>query len=165
MVFKELKKEDGYTIAELLIALTIISIVLALASSVFVFVSKQMNTWISNMEFYNNYQVVQNKLFNDLLTAESITSSDTSITINGIVDQSNMISWGTEKMYMNGSPLSISEVDSISVQINNDLLEPKMYQWSIKQRTGSKEMEQNFLLHLRKPILWEPISRTRPGGF
>jgi len=165
MVLRELKKEDGYTVAELLIALTIVSIVLALASSVFIFVSQQMNTWKANMYFYNTYQVAQNKLFNDILSAESMSSTDTSLTITNRLGSTDRYSWGSGQTLLNENKLSISEVDSLILQLNNDPLSPKLYQWSMRQRVGNKVLDQTFVLHLRKPILWEPLQRTNLRGF
>lgn len=165
MVFRELKKEDGFTIAELLIALTIISIVLATVSSVFLFVNRQMNTWKTNMQFYNNYQVVQNKLYNDVLKAESIISSDTSITFTDISERNDRYNWGNGKILLNGKELSISEVDSLMVQVSNEPLTPEIYRWSLRQRKEAKVVDQNFILHLRKPVLWEPIRKNNSGGF
>ncbi len=165
MVFKELKNEDGYTVAELLIALTIVSIVLALASSVFIFVNRQMNTWKVNTDFYNNYQLVQNKLYNDILKSESIISSDTSIMVTDISEKNDKYNWRNGIILLNSKELSITKVDSLMVQVNNDPLAPGIYRWSVRQRKEAKIMDQNFILHLRKPVLWEPIRKTNSGGF
>ncbi|MBO6524382.1 MAG: prepilin-type N-terminal cleavage/methylation domain-containing protein [Balneolaceae bacterium] len=163
MVLRELKKEDGFTLAELLMALTIVSIVLAIVSSVFLFVNRQMNAWDSNMSFYNNYEVVQNKMYNDLLAAESIMISDTSLAINDLKG-TKIYSWNGKVIRLNDAELAISEVDSLSLKLNNDPLKQEMYQWSIRQKNATKIFEQDFVLHLRKPILWEPIRSINSGG-
>lgn len=162
MVFRELTKEDGYTIAELLIALAIISIVLGIVSSVFLFVNRQMNTWNSNMEFYNNFEVVQNKMYNDILSAESITSTDTSLSISDLKSE-KLYSWGENVLRYNREKISISEVDSLYFELNNDPLKSELYQWLIRQRADNRLFEQHFIVHLRKPVLWEPLRSINSG--
>lgn len=163
MVFKEIAKEDGYTIAELLLALTIVSVVLTTVGSVFIFINQQMNTWSSNLSSYNNYQIVQNKLFNDVLRAESITATDTLLALEG-VQKTSTYSWGKGNLRYNSVSLTTSEVDSVLFEISSNPLNPKVYVWALKQKTGTKEMGQDFIIHLRKPVQWEPFVKSRDSN-
>ena len=162
MVFREVTKEDGYTIVELMIALTIISIVLSAVASVFLFVNQQMNNWSASLEFYNNYQVVQNKVFNDLIAAENISVSDTALTVV-YMDYSNRYSWLENQLHYNGTRLSMSEEDSLMLEVGNVESDAKLFQWSIRQKAGRKNIDQEFVLNLRKPVYWKPMEQANAG--
>lgn len=166
MVFRELiKNEDGYTISELLVALTLVSIVLALASSVFLFVNKQMNAWQTNMAFYTNYHIVQNNVYNEVLNAEYITRTDTSLSVTKVNNEVEFYNWKDGIIQINGANLAISEVDSLIIQEASQVLIPEVYSWSVFQRKEEKTLTQDFVIHLRKPILWEPLSTTNSEVF
>ncbi|MFV1883208.1 MAG: PilW family protein [Balneola sp.] len=162
MVFRELTKEDGYTIVELMIALTIISIVLSTVASVFLFVNRQMNSWSAGVEFYNNYQIVQNKVFNDLIAAENISVSDTALTVV-YSDYSNTYSWLENQLHYNGTRLTASEGDSLMLEVGNNESDVKLFQWSIRQKDDRKNIDQEFLLNLRKPVYWKPMEQANAG--
>lgn len=166
MVQRELKKEEGFTVAELLVTLTIVSIVVGITGSVFVFVGGQMGRWRSDTGFYNTFSIVQERVYKDVLRAESFSVSDTSLIIQNSENESRMYQWGASGiMFLNQhTKLMVHEVDSLTLEWNSNIEEPKLAQWSINQQLGTKKFSSDFTLAIRKPVQWTPIPRTSSGG-
>lgn len=165
MVFKELKKEDGYTIVEILIALSIISIVLALVSSVFVFVNQQMIDWKADLDFYNNYHIVQNKVFNDILTTNQIMVNDTSLVLINGTAQEKKYTWSKGTLKYNSNVFLVSDIDSLVLNIEPSEEVKIMERWTLLQKEGGKEFEQDFVLSVRKPQIWTPLRQNAGASF
>lgn len=166
MVQRELTKEDGFTVAELLITLTIVSIVVGITGSVFVFVGGQMGRWRSNTGFYNNYSIVQERVYKDVLRAESFIPTDSSLTIQDSQGGSKVYQWGSSGiMVLNQhTKLTAHEAGSLTLEWNSNIEEPKLAQWSINQQLRTKKFSSDFILAIRKPDQWIPLPRTSSGG-
>src|SRR4051812_5006625 len=88
------KNEEGLTLIELLAALSIVSIVLLLASSVQIFGQKQVNTQTSDFQKQTDVRLAIN-----ILTKEIRKASDVSIkgpVMNGIVSSTELMINGTD---------------------------------------------------------------------
>ena len=166
MVQRELEKEDGFTVAELLITLTIVSIVVGITGSVFVFIGGQMSRWRSNIGFYNNYSIVQERVYKDVLRADSFNATDTSLVIQNSESESKVYQWGSSGiMVLNQhTELTVHEVDSLILEWKSDIVEPQLARWSIDQQIGTRKFRSDFTLAIRKPVQWNPIPRTSSGG-
>ncbi len=157
-----IKGEEGYTIAELLIALTIVSIVLGVTGSVFVFVSRQMNSWSGNIKAYNNYQVLSEKIYRDLIRAEKFSVDDTSFSVSRLKDTSQIYEWGMGNLKLNGKEMNVYQVDSSIIQWSDKLIEQRLINWELYQVAETRKLSLSFKLNPRKPVLWEPLKSRKP---
>ncbi|OAN61654.1 hypothetical protein A8B79_04300 [Balneola sp. EhC07] len=147
-------KEDGFTVVEVLIALTISTIVLALVSSIFIFVNQQFLRGESNLKFYNSVHIAQTKLYNDLRYGDDVVLTDTSIVIGFRNDEENIYTLTSGKLLLNNSELKSDGVDSLFLQ-NFTIDELKnIVEWELVQVQDDRKTILRSSLFLRKPNLW-----------
>lgn len=163
MVQRGLKNEDGYTVVELLVALTIVSIIMGIAGSTFVFISRQMNRWSTNLEFYNNFHVAETKIYNDIIRSESFIQTDSSVTFTKPNKDIVEYQWKEEILTINGNRLSDPSIDTLSFEMTGTLENEQVIEWSLHQKEGDRAMSSGFILHSRKPSLWTPIRTNKRG--
>lgn len=158
MVLRDLKKEDGYTIIEILVSITIVSIVLGIAGSVFFFINQQMIQWRSNTEFYSNYAAIEHRVFEDVLSATNIQVQDTVVVLNGGLESQKTYWIGNSPLLLNGSTPEIYPMDSLVVNFEApSALSNQVLVWNFDQVKGRRELSQQYMLSSRKPVLWNPI--------
>lgn len=164
MVQRGLNNEDGYTVVELLVALTIVSIIMGIAGSTFVFISRQMNRWSSNLEFYNNFHVAETKIYNDIIRSETFSYTDSSLTMTKANRSVIEYKWKEEILTVNGNRLSDPAIDSLSFEMANASESEGKLQWSLSQKQGGRTFSTDFILRSRKPSLWLPLRTNKKGG-
>ncbi|MEQ9263607.1 MAG: prepilin-type N-terminal cleavage/methylation domain-containing protein [Balneolaceae bacterium] len=163
MVQRGLKNEDGYTVVELLVALTIVSIIMGIAGSTFVFISRQMNRWSTNLEFYNNFHVAETKIYNDMIRSESFIQTDSSVTITKPNKDIIEYRWKDEILTVNGNRLSDPAIDSLTFEMSGTTGQVQVVEWSLHQKEGNRAISSQFVLHSRKPSLWTPMRSNKKG--
>src|SRR5690554_3251520 len=112
MVRRLIHKEEGYTLVEILMTLAILSVVLSLVSISFIFVSGRMAAWDNQISFYNNFHIVNDQLYNDLLRAEAMAHTDTTLSIELSDDRNRTYSWTKGTLKINAIPF-LAERDSV----------------------------------------------------
>lgn len=152
-----LHNEDGFTIIELMVSLTIVSIVLGLASTVFLFLNTQLVNWQANLQFYNNFQVVQTKIYRDILGAESMVLTDTSVVLRDLDFTENYYVWPEGILQINKKKIVDRNVDTLTLSIKELSEKDKTISWSIFLKNEHRLFKQNYILSTRKPIRWTPI--------
>lgn len=157
MVQRALENEDGYTIVEILVAITIVSIVMGIVGSVFIFVSRQMNRWQGNTRFYNEYEIIQNRVFYDVLSAESVNTSDSTLVLKSKTKYTEYLI-SPNQLVRNGEKVSVV-ADTVFLKVADDLSFSFSKAWELEYVAGSKKIHQEFILHSRKPMLWEPLNK------
>ncbi len=158
MVLKQLKREEGYTIVEILVSITIVSIVLGIAGSVFFFINQQMVQWRLNTEFYSNYAAIEHRVYEDVLSATNINVQDSVVVLNGGLETQRTYWIGSSPLLLNGSPTEIYPMDSLVIDfIPSTALSNQVTAWELEQVKGRRELSQQYMLSPRKPVLWNPI--------
>lgn len=74
--------EEGYTIVEILVSIMMFTIVVTIMGSLFIFSSKQMNNWKQSVNTMNEIHISSEILFNDLITAQTMYQTDSTLIIN-----------------------------------------------------------------------------------
>lgn len=158
MVQRVTKEEKGYTIVEILIALTLVSVILGVTSSIFIFANRQLNNWSSKLEFFNTAHISQNQLYNDMFKARDIVFTDTSLVLSDGNTTYAVYNWTEGKLSKNGTYLNSIDKDSLFIFEKQPLYEnEQLMGWQIKQISGKSEITIDQILHTRKPILWTSL--------
>ncbi|RNC79885.1 MAG: type II secretion system protein [Balneola sp.] len=158
MVLKHLKKEDGFTIVEILVSITIVSIVLGIAGSVFFFINKQMIGWRANTEFYSSYSAIENRVFEDVLSATNVEVQDTLIVLNTGLETQRTYHNRRSPLLMNGANVEIYPMDTLFVNFQPSvILSEQLISWQLVQSKDRRSLTQDYMLSSRKPVLWKPL--------
>lgn len=161
MVQRIIKEEDGYTLIEILIAITIVSIVLGTASTVFVFASSQLTKWSENTEFYNNAQIVHSQLYRDVINAPEFVFTDSSLVIQRDQHNQRVYNWRNGSMVLNEKDLSRAFMDSLFIKTSENMItsdgEKKLISWSVIQKSKSTRFKVKQVVSVRNPIYWTPL--------
>ena len=164
MVQRLIKEEDGYTLVEVLVAITIISIVLGIASTAFVFANKQLSQWSSDVAYYNNLHIAQSQIYKDVMRADEVVFSDSSLVVK-IGERERHYNWVDGRLHLNGNDLSDSEneIDSMYIQQRNDdqlveSLSTKM-SWNVVQVSKRRTLAITQTVSTRNPVYWKPLKR------
>lgn len=160
-----MNREEGFTLVEILIAITITTIVLGLVSSIFFFVNQQYFKGDSNLKFYNNVHIVHTKLYNDLKYADNISVVDSTITIR-LNDKVNVYTISEKRLALNGVELRPEETDSLYIRDFTLDEEKNRIEWELVQKQGSNELSLKSMMFLRKPNLWNSTNSvsSNPGS-
>ena len=158
MVLRDLKNEGGYTIVEVLVSITIVSIVLGIAGSVFFFINQQMIQWRSNTEFYSNYAAIEQRVFEDMLSAINVDVQDTAVVLNGGLQSQKTYSIRSSPLLVNGLNTEIYPMDSLVVSFEPlNAFTNQVLVWRFDQVKDRRKLSQQYMLSSRKPVLWNPI--------
>lgn len=164
MVQRLIKEEDGYTLVEVLVAITIISIVLGIASTGFVFANGQLSRWSSDVAYYNNLHIAQSQIYKDVMRAEEVVFSDSSLVVQ-IGSRQRHYNWVDGILSLNGEDLSDNEneIDSMYIQPDNvghQVESPsRKMNWKVVQVSSRRKIEISQIVQTRNPVYWEPVVR------
>lgn len=154
MVRQLIQNEEGYTLVEVLVALAIFTAVVSLVSLVFIFISGRMNAWDDQTSFYNDFQIINNKLHNDLFRANSIAYTDSTLSIGFEDNKNRSYSWKHGKLRINGSPY-FSTQDCVVIHISDGLVNNQnVYKYQLFFGRERRELVDSAVIKLRKPALW-----------
>jgi|TARA_R110001599_G_scaffold150929_3_gene335317 prepilin-type N-terminal cleavage/methylation domain-containing protein len=158
------KEEDGYTLVEVLVAITIISIVLGIASTVFVFANGQLSRWSSDVAYYNNLHIAQSQIYKDVMRADEVVFTDSSLVVQ-MGEREKRYNWVDGRVHLNGIDLSDSEneIDSMYIRLSNvdqqvESSSRKM-SWKVVQVSSSRKIEISQIVQARNPLYWKPVVR------
>ncbi|XWN37320.1 MAG: prepilin-type N-terminal cleavage/methylation domain-containing protein [Balneola sp.] len=164
MVQRLIKEEDGYTLVEVLVAITIISIVLGIASTVFVFANRQLSQWSSDVAYYNNLHIAQSQIYKDIMRANETVFTDSSLIVQ-VGERERRYNWVDGILSLNGEDLSDNEneIDSMYIQPDNvgqqvESSSRKM-NWKVVQVSSRRKIEISQIVQARNPVYWEPVVR------
>jgi prepilin-type N-terminal cleavage/methylation domain-containing protein len=154
MVRQIINDESGYTVVEVLIALTITSIVLGIVGTVFVFISGQMNRWQDSTGWNNEVHLITQRIHDDFYNSEYIMQTDTSVVILRDDGQSISYSGFDYQLQRNGTSMS-NQLDSMYVKewgISDSLVT-----MNLRFVSSQKSFESTIQFATRKPSYWEPM--------
>lgn len=164
MVQRLIKEEDGYTLVEVLVAITIISIVLGIASTVFVFANRQLSQWSSDVAYYNNLHIAQSQIYKDIMRANETVFTDSSLIVQ-VGERERLYNWADGTISLNGEDFSYirNEADSMYIQPDNvgqqvESSSRKM-SWKVVKVSSRRKIEISQIVQARNPVYWEPVVR------
>ena len=155
MVQRGLIEEDGYTVVEILVALTIVSIILGIVGTVFIFVSVQIHKWDKSVEFYNEFHVIQQQLTHDFIKAEEVIVTDSLLIITHESDKIVTYTLNDAKLKRKGK--FISNSDTLLLLMNTNVDREHVWTWRLLQASDRKREVSDFILSSRKPVMWKPL--------
>ena len=164
MVQKIGKEEDGYTLVEVLVAITIVSIVLGIASTVFVFANRQLSHWSSDVAYYNDLHIAQSQIYKDVMRADEVVFSDSTLVVQ-MGERERRYNWVDGRLHLNGNDLSDSEIeiDSMYIRLSNDDQQvessSRKKSWKVVQVSSRRKIEISQIVQARNPVYWKPLDR------
>ncbi len=155
MVQRLIKNEKGYTIVEALIAVTVVSVILGIAFSIFVFANNQLNQWSSNLEFYNNLHLTQNQVYNDVLRARELAFTDTTLIVLDNSSEPEVYNWREGRLVRNQILVNPSSIDSTLIIPKKPVSsEYQVAEWQLFQKSKKNEITLDQVIHIRRPVMW-----------
>jgi prepilin-type N-terminal cleavage/methylation domain-containing protein len=160
MVRQVVHSEDGYTLVEILVALAIFSVVMSLVSVTFIFVSGRMAAWNDQISFYNDVQMLNDQLYNDVFRAEAISYTDFTLLVEFEEKQNKTYSWTDGVLRINKESLFLPQ-DSVFVSIS-EMMEDKqiVVRYILFFKRESRSVTDSATIKVRKPVLWERSNTT-----
>ncbi|WP_409029392.1 type II secretion system protein J [Gracilimonas sediminicola] len=160
MVRQVVHAEDGYTLVEILLAMAIFSVVMSLVSVTFIFVSGRMVAWNEQISFYNDVQILNNQLYNDVFRADAISYTDSTLLVEFEEKQNKTYSWTDGLLRINKESLFLPQ-DSVYVNISEMLEEEQnVVRYILFFKRESRSMTDSATIKVRKPVLWERSNTT-----
>ncbi|MCR9133490.1 MAG: prepilin-type N-terminal cleavage/methylation domain-containing protein [bacterium] len=156
MVQQIIDNEDGYTVVEILVALTLLTIISTIVGSVFIFTARQMNNWRESVNTINESQITTERLYRDALLSNYISKADSNLVFKFSDGRTTQYSNLNHALTRNGIPIS-DHGDSL--YIKRWRLEEKMSRFELKYIKGDKSNIQTILIADRQPKLWEAVQR------
>lgn len=159
MVYRGLKEQDGYTIVEILISLAIVTVIISLVSVSFIFISKRMIEWRNQISFYNQFMISNNQIYNDLINADYVSYSDSTLSLL-LGQKQREYSWTNGKLKLNNDFLGeVADSTWLTVQeIKTDAIHTLNY-WITYKRNG-RVISDSAIIQVREPIEWSPVNDT-----
>lgn len=160
MVRELTHSEDGYTLIEILVALAIFSVVMGLVSVTFVFVSGRMTDWNEQISFYNDFEILNDQLYNDLFRAKAISYTDSTVFVEFEEKQNRNSSWTNGILRIDKEVLFLPQ-DSVYVKISEMIEdEQNVAKYVLFFRRDSRSITDSATIKVRKPVLWERLNIT-----
>lgn len=156
MVQQIIDNEDGYTVIEILVALTLLTIISTIVGSVFIFTARQINNWRESVNTINESQITTERLYRDALLSNYISNADSNLAFKFSDGRTTQYSNLNHALTRNG--ISISDHWD-SLYIKNWGVEEKMSRFELKYIKGDKSNIQTILIADRQPKLWEAVQR------
>ncbi|WP_421774276.1 PulJ/GspJ family protein [Gracilimonas sp.] len=160
MVRHVVQSEDGYTLVEILVALAIFSVVMSLVSVTFIFVSGRMAAWNEQISFYNDVQMFNDQLYNDVFRADAISYTDSTLLVEFEEKQNKIYSWKDGLLRINKESLFLPQ-DSVYVNIFEMIEdEQNVVRYILFFKREYRSLTDSATIKVRKPLLWERSNST-----
>jgi type II secretory pathway component PulJ len=143
-------------VVEILVALTLLTIISTIVGSVFIFTARQMNNWRESVNTINESQITTERLYRDALLSNYISKADSNLVFKFSDGRTTQYSNLNHALTRNGIPIS-DHGDSL--YIKRWRLEEKMSRFELKYIKGDKSNIQTILIADRQPKLWEAVQR------
>jgi len=152
-----INNEAGYTVVEILVALSLLSVISAIVGSVFVFTSQQLGNWRESVNQVNEIHITTERMYKDILLSDYIETTDTTILIQGIsVDE---IRYDDLYHSVQRNEVHLSDhADSLII----DEFKPLDSHTTASFRYVSGSEKENVFVQVanRKPVLWGTYRRN-----
>lgn len=156
MVQQIIDNEDGYTVVEILVALTLLTIISAIVGSVFIFTARQMNNWRESVNSINEVHIVTERLYRDALRSNQIQANDTNLVFNHPGNRSIQYSNLNHNLIRNRVQLS-DQGDSLYFKEIN--ISEEMSRFGFQHVIDDASNTHSVVVANRQPKLWEAVSR------
>lgn len=154
---QRLNEESGYTLVEILVAITIVSIVLGVASTVFLFANRQLTKWSKSIDYYSTTQIVSSQIYKDMMIGQEITFTDSTLAITTGASEITY-DWSDGSLDRNGTEFIETKGDSLYIiqqQSENDIIG-----WKVIHKTGDEEFTLDQLISIRNPVYWKTMGNS-----
>jgi len=156
LVRQIIDNEDGYTVVEILVALTLLTIISTIVGSVFIFTARQMNNWRESVNSINEVHIVTERLYRDALHSNQIQATDTNLVFNHPGNRSIQYSNLNHNLIRNRVRLS-DQGDSLYFKEIN--ISEEMSRFEIQHVIDNVSNTHSVVVANRQPKLWEAVSR------
>ena len=154
MVQRKINSEEGYTVVEVLVAVTIVSILMAIVGTVFIFAYAQVNRWHTNLSLNSEKELIIQRLYQDIQDAQSIANTDSGFVITDYTNSEFVYHTRDEVLTRNTIPL-VTAYDS--VYIERMVLSDTLNVIDIRFYHDEEEWRTQIFQSTRKPKNWEPL--------
>lgn len=148
--------EDGYTVVEVLIALTLLTIITTVVGSVFIFTARQMNNWRDSVQTINDTHIITERLYNDALLSNQTTLSES--LLNFYIPFKQFVSYSDLNVVLSRNEIQLSS-HADSLYIGEVVIEDEFSQFEIVFVLDGKQFTHQVSVANRQPKLWEAMSR------
>jgi len=156
LVQQIIDNEDGYTVVEILVALTLLTIISAIVGSVFIFTARQMNNWRESVNSINEVHIVTERLYRDALRSNQIQATDTNLVFNHPGNRSIQYSNLNHNLIRNRIQLS-DQGDSLYFKVIN--ISEEMSRFGFQHVIDDASNTHSVVVANRQPKLWEAVNR------
>jgi type II secretory pathway pseudopilin PulG len=149
--------EEGYTVVEVLVALTLITIISTVVGSVLLFTSGQMSKWRISVNSTNDIHIATERVYQDFLQSKEFNVSDSSLMLNhpsrGLLIYSEI----SDQVMRNEIQLSDYSDSLLITDIN---ITESSSRLNLTFVFGDQTETIPVITANRQPTLWEEIQRN-----
>ncbi len=156
MVQRLIHNEEGYTVAEVLVALTLLSILTTVVGSVFVFTSGQMSKWRTSVNATNDIHIATERVFQDFLQTDEIIVTDSTLTLNHSTRGQLFYSGLSDQLMRNEIQLS-DQYGSLFIEDIN--IQESLNRLNLSFVLDDQTETIPVIIAKRQPMLWEEIQK------
>jgi len=157
LVQRLIHNEEGYTVVEVLVALTLLAIISTVVGSVFVFTSGQMSKWRTSVNATNDIHITTERVFQDFLQSKEFTITDSSLTLKhptrGLLIYSDL----SDQLMRNKFQLSDFSDSLFFTDIH--IIESSS-RLNLSFILGDQTEVTPIIIANRQPVLWQEIQRN-----
>lgn len=143
--------EEGYTVVEILVSVMIFTVVITIIGSLFIFSSKQMNSWRQSVNMLNEIHISSEILFKDLITAQTIYQTDSTLII--IENDERKLIYTDMKDVLRRNGILISDYAD-SHYVSGIVISDSVNVVSTHFKYGKKLRKKELVVTNRQPTLW-----------
>lgn len=155
MVPRKINSEAGYTVIEVLVAVTIISVLMAIVGTVFIFAYTHVNRWQTNLSLNSEKELIIQRLYQDIQDAQSIVNTDSGFVITDYSNSQFVYHTWNKVLIRNTIPL-VTAYDS--VYIERMVLSDTLNVIDIRFYHDEEEWYTQVFQSTRKPKNWLPLN-------
>jgi len=156
LVQQVINNEDGYTVVEILVALTLLAIITAVVGSVFIFTARQMNNWRDTVNTTNELHITTERLYHDILVSNDIMFTD-SLLMLSLPTKGQITYSGIDYSLQRNAVQLFDAADSLLV--TGYYSADNVRQLELRYVVGNKVQLIPIIVANRQPKLWEDIQR------
>lgn len=155
--------EEGYTLIEIIIAVMLMSLVVAIGSVIYLFAQKHVVDWRRNINAQNQIHLVNERLAQDMYGMGLLeVIGDSTFTFQKNRKTSSFFMF-ENVAYKDSIPILSNQADSLLFlfqQQETDNKEKVMIEYRTSIKSGRRTIETRNIIGLRRPALWKPLNQS-----
>lgn len=152
------KGEEGFTLIEILVALSIFTTVLSFVGLTFVFVSGQASRWRQKTERTNQIHLTNEWLYRKVKESNSVLISDTTYTFLSHTDTLATLNVAEGSLFLNGSIPLAPALDSVFVTPCEPDTDIRAVCLIVTYNEQDRHWKYRIMSAKRKPEYWSPLN-------